>query len=69
MVMSETTASKLQHQHWRNRLLSVQSSGTLSYGQGRRSRIEQVTVLWADGTRSQTPVDTSAAGLTVIDQP
>jgi hypothetical protein len=34
-----------------------QLSGTLSYGQGRQSRIEQVTV------------DTSAAGLTVIDQP
>ena len=46
-----------------------QSSGTLSYGQGRRSRIEQVTVLWPDGTRSETPVDTNAAWVTVIDQP
>ena len=46
-----------------------QSTDTLSYGQGRQSRIEQVTVLWPDETRSETPVDTNAAGVTVIDQP
>ena len=40
MVMSETTASKLQHQHWRNRLLSVPVI----------RRMSQAWMAWAERT-------------------